>query len=79
MRITNLMIPGRRFVVAGYGWCGRGVAQYLRAFGGKVAVAEIDEIKAFEAALDGYRVATTCATSPSGASSSSRRPGTPAS
>lgn len=57
MRITNLMIPGRRFVVAGYGWCGRGIAQYLRAFGGKVAVAEIDELKMFEAALDGYRVA----------------------
>ena len=55
MRITNLMIPGRRFVVAGYGWCGRGIAQYLRAFGGRGAVAEIDEIKAFEAALDGYR------------------------
>ena len=56
MRITNLMVPGRRFVVAGYGWCGRGVAQYLRALGGKVAVAEIDELKAFEAAMDGYRV-----------------------
>lgn len=38
MRITNLMVPGRRFVVAGYGWCGRGVAQYLRALGGRVAV-----------------------------------------
>ncbi|MDE0346969.1 MAG: adenosylhomocysteinase, partial [Boseongicola sp.] len=36
MRITNLMIPGRRFVVAGYGWCGRGIAQCFRAFGGKV-------------------------------------------
>ncbi|EAR24195.1 S-adenosyl-L-homocysteine hydrolase [marine actinobacterium PHSC20C1] len=57
MRITNLMVPGRRFVVAGYGWCGRGIAQYLRALGGKVAVVEVDEIKAFEAALDGYRVA----------------------
>lgn len=57
MRITNLQVPGRRFVVAGYGWCGRGIAQYLRALGGKVAVAEIDEIKAFEAAFDGYRVA----------------------
>ncbi|HAM26798.1 MAG TPA: adenosylhomocysteinase [Microbacteriaceae bacterium] len=57
MRITNLMIPGRRFVVAGYGWCGRGVAQYLRSLGGRVAIAEIDELKAFEAALDGYRVA----------------------
>ena len=56
MRITNLMIPGRRFVVAGYGWCGRGVAHYLRALGGKVAVVEVDEIKAFEAAMDGFRV-----------------------
>jgi adenosylhomocysteinase len=58
MRITNLMIPGRRFVVAGYGWCGRGIAQYLRALGGKVAVVEIDELKAFEAAMDGFRVDT---------------------
>lgn len=57
MRITNLMVPGRRFVVAGYGWCGKGVAHYLRALGGKVAVVEIDEIAAFEAAMDGFRVA----------------------
>ncbi|MGN6324452.1 adenosylhomocysteinase [Pseudolysinimonas sp.] len=56
MRLTNLMVPGRRFVVAGYGWCGRGVAHYLRQFGGKVAVVEVDELKAFEAALDGFRV-----------------------
>ncbi|MGX5680819.1 adenosylhomocysteinase [Schumannella luteola] len=56
MRITNLMIPGRRFVVAGYGWCGSGVAHYLRALGGKVAVVEVDELKAFEAAMDGFRV-----------------------
>jgi adenosylhomocysteinase len=61
MRITNLMVPGRRFVVAGYGWCGRGVAHYLRALGGKVAVVEIDELKAFEAALDGFRVADVLA------------------
>ncbi len=57
MRITGLMIPGRRFVVVGYGWCGRGIAQYLRSLGGRVAIAEIDELKAFEAAFDGYRVA----------------------
>ena len=56
LRITNLMVNGKRFVVAGYGWCGRGVAQYLRALGGKVAVVEVDEIKAFEAAMDGFRV-----------------------
>lgn len=56
MRITNLMVNSKRFVVFGYGWCGRGVAQYLRALGGKVAVVEIDELKAFEAAMDGFRV-----------------------
>jgi adenosylhomocysteinase len=61
MRITNVMVPGRRFLVVGYGWCGRGIAQYLRAFGGQVAIAEIDEIKAFEAALDGYRVGEAAA------------------
>ncbi|HOB56396.1 MAG TPA: adenosylhomocysteinase [Rhodoglobus sp.] len=58
MRITNLMVNSKRFVVFGYGWCGRGVAQYLRALGGKVAVVEVDEIKAFEAAMDGFRVDT---------------------
>jgi len=56
MRITNLMVPGRHFVVVGYGWCGRGVSQYLRALGGQVSVVEIDVLKAFEAALDGFRV-----------------------
>ena len=58
MRITNLMVNSKRFVIFGYGWCGRGVAQYLRALGGKVAVVEVDEIKAFEAAMDGFRVDT---------------------
>ncbi len=56
MRLTNVMVPGRRFVVFGYGWCGRGIAQYLRALGARVAVVDPDEIKSFEAALDGFRV-----------------------
>lgn len=56
VRITNLMVNGRRFVVVGYGWCGRGIAQYLRALGGQVGVVENDPIKAVEAALVGYRV-----------------------
>ncbi|SMG59557.1 adenosylhomocysteinase [Paraburkholderia susongensis] len=56
MRITNLMIPGKHFAVVGYGWCGRGVAQYLRALGGIVTVVETDILKSFEAALDGHRV-----------------------
>jgi len=55
-RLTNLMPQGRRFLVVGYGWCGRGIAHYMRANGAHVSVAEIDEIKAFEAALDGFRV-----------------------
>ncbi|MBM7503618.1 adenosylhomocysteinase [Agromyces aurantiacus] len=58
MRLTNAMVTGRRFVVFGYGWCGRGVAHYLRALGAKVAVVDVDELKAFEAALDGFRVGT---------------------
>lgn len=57
-RITNLRLPGRRALVVGYGWCGRGVARYLRAMGARVVVAEVDELKAFEAAMDGYRVTT---------------------
>lgn len=57
MRLTNLMVNASHAVVLGYGWCGRGIAQYLRALGAQVAVAEIDPIKAFEAALDGFRVA----------------------
>ena len=58
MRMTNLMINGRRFVVVGYGWCGRGMAQYIRAFGGQVAVVETDPIKQLEAVMDGFRVGT---------------------
>jgi adenosylhomocysteinase len=57
MRITNLMIQGKRIVVVGYGWCGRGIAHYARALGGEVTVVEIDEIKALEAVVDGFRVA----------------------
>ncbi|NEN06972.1 adenosylhomocysteinase [Diaminobutyricibacter tongyongensis] len=56
MRITNLMVPGRHVVVVGYGWCGRGIAQYFRSLGAQVGVVERDVMKAFEAALDGFRV-----------------------
>lgn len=61
-RITNLMPQGKRVLVVGYGWCGRGVAQYMRANGCEVVVAEVDEIKALEAALDGFRVGDSVAT-----------------
>jgi adenosylhomocysteinase len=56
MRMTNLHIPGRRFVVVGYGWCGKGVARYLKALGGKVGVVDIDPLKSFEAVFEGYKV-----------------------
>ena len=58
MRMTNLMINGRRFVIVGYGWCGRGMAHYLKSFGGRVSVVEIDPIKNLEAVMDGFRVDT---------------------
>ncbi len=60
-RITNLMPQGKRFMIVGYGWCGRGIAHYMRANGAEVTVAEIDEIKALEAALDGFRVGAVAA------------------
>jgi adenosylhomocysteinase len=56
IRATNLLIAGLNVVVAGYGWCGRGVAMRARGLGAQVIVTEIDPTKAIEAALDGYRV-----------------------
>lgn len=53
---TNLLIAGRVCVVAGYGWCGKGVAARLRGMGGDVVVTEIDPVRALEARLDGFRV-----------------------
>jgi adenosylhomocysteinase len=53
---TNLLIAGRVCVVAGYGWCGKGVAARLRGLGGDVVVTEIDPVRALEARLDGFRV-----------------------
>ncbi len=57
MSSTNLLIAGRRFVVAGYGWCGRGIAMRARGMGARVCVTEIDPVKAVEARLDGFDVA----------------------
>ena len=56
IRATNLLIAGRTIVVAGYGWCGKGVAMRARGLGAQVVVTEIDPVKAIEAALDGHRV-----------------------
>jgi adenosylhomocysteinase len=56
MSATNLLIAGRKVVIAGYGWCGRGVAMRMDGMGGNVTVTEIDPIKAIEAKLDGFSV-----------------------
>jgi adenosylhomocysteinase len=56
LRATNMLLSGRRFVVAGYGWCGRGVAARAKGMGAHVIVTEVDPLRALEAALDGYDV-----------------------
>ena len=55
IRATNKLIAGARFVVAGYGWCGRGLALRARGMGAEVIVTEIDPTRALEAVMDGYR------------------------
>jgi adenosylhomocysteinase len=57
IRATNRLVAGTAFVVAGYGWCGRGLASRARGMGARVIVTEVDPIKALEAAMDGYEVA----------------------
>jgi len=56
MRNTNLLIAGKNFLVAGYGWCGRGIAMRAHGLGAKVMVTEVDPIKAIEAVMDGFEV-----------------------
>jgi adenosylhomocysteinase len=56
VRATNILLAGRVFVVAGYGWCGRGLASRARGMGANVVVTEIDPLKALEAVMDGFRV-----------------------
>lgn len=56
IRATNVLLAGKTFVVAGYGWCGRGLALRARGMGSHVIVTEIDPLKALEAAMDGFQV-----------------------
>src|SRR5205814_3290753 len=56
IRATNILLAGLNVVVAGYGWCGRGVASRARGMGSNVVVTEVDPIKAVEAVMDGFRV-----------------------
>src|SRR5204863_1897504 len=56
IRCTNHLMAGSKFVIAGYGWCGRGLASRARGMGSDVIVTEIDPVKAIEAVMDGFRV-----------------------
>ncbi len=56
LRATNVLLSGLTFVVAGYGWCGRGVALRAHGHGARVVVCEVDPVRALEAAMDGYTV-----------------------
>ncbi len=58
MATTNLLIAGKKIVVAGYGWCGKGIAMRLKGMGARVMVTEIDPVKAVEAHMDGFDVTT---------------------
>lgn len=55
-RTTNLIVAGKKVVVAGYGWCGKGVAMRAKGLGAEVIVTEIDPVKAIEAVMDGFEV-----------------------
>ena len=56
IRATNILLAGKTFAVAGYGWCGRGIALRARGHGADVIVTEVEPLRALEAAMDGYRV-----------------------
>ena len=56
MNATNLLVAGKRLVVAGYGWCGKGIAMRAKGLGASVVVTEVDPIRAIEAKMDGFEV-----------------------
>lgn len=56
IRATNILLAGKTFTVAGYGWCSRGIAMRARGLGANVIVTEVDSLKALEAVMDGFRV-----------------------
>lgn len=56
IRATNVLLAGKKFVVCGYGWCGRGIAMRARGMGADVIVTEVDPVRALEAAMDGFIV-----------------------
>jgi adenosylhomocysteinase len=56
IRATNILLAGRKFIVAGYGWCGRGLANRAKGHGAHVIITEVDPVKALEAVMDGFMV-----------------------
>ena len=66
IRATDTLLAGKIFVVAGYGWCGKGLAMRAKGMGSNVVVTEIDPIKSLEAAMDGFRVMTMAEAAPIG-------------
>ena len=66
LRATNVLLAGKIFVVAGYGWCGRGLAMRARGMGANVIVTEIDPLVALEAVMDGFRVMPMAEAAPIG-------------
>jgi adenosylhomocysteinase len=56
LRATNVLLAGRTFVICGYGWCGRGLADRARGLGAHVVVIEVDPLRALQAVMDGFRV-----------------------
>lgn len=66
LRATNVLLAGSTFVVAGYGWCGRGVAERARGMGAHVTVLEVDPLRALQAVMDGFRVMTAEQAAPLG-------------
>ncbi len=66
VRATDILLAGKVFVAAGYGWCGRGLALRARGMGAQVIVTEIDPVKAIEATMDGFRVMTMKEAAPIG-------------
>ncbi len=66
IRATNVLLAGKTIVVAGYGWCSRGIAMRAQGMGGNVVVTEVDPLKALEAVMDGFRVMPMAQAAPLG-------------
>jgi len=66
IRSTNVLLAGKTFVIAGYGWVGRGLASRAKGHGADVVITEVDSVKALEAAMDGFRVMTMREAAPEG-------------